>query len=118
MEQADFPLIVTQGVSFIMPFYYFNEDDLPIDLIGCTAQMQARQTVNAEDPAILDWSTTNGKIIIDEMSGSVLLSVSAADTALLEQVTNGVYDLLLTFSSGYVEKLIGGPINIVGRVTR
>lgn len=118
MDQANFPIEVIQGVSYLQPFYYFDEDGLPIDLTGCTARMQARQTVNAVDDPIFDWTTENGNISINGNAGCVLVSVSATDTAALEQLIDGVYSLLLTFPSTFVEQLIAGPINIVGEVTR
>ncbi len=118
MDQTQFPMEVIQGVNFLQAFYYFDANDRPIDLTDCTARMQARATVNAEDPPILDWSSETDEIIIDGNAGSVIVSVSAADTADIEQYADAVYDLLLTFPGGFVQQLVSGPISIVGRVTR
>ncbi|RTL04644.1 hypothetical protein EKK58_10055 [Candidatus Dependentiae bacterium] len=118
MEQANFPLEIQQGVSFLIPFYYFDENGLPIDLTDCTARMQARATVNSEDPPILDWSTEDGQISINASAGCVLVAATPADTEALEQTAEAVYDLLLTFPTGFVANLVSGPISIIGRVTR
>ena len=90
MEQADFPLLITQGVSFIQPLYYFDENNNPIDLTGCSVHMQARQTVGADNPAVLDWSDGTGEITIDATAGCVLIAASASVTEDLELMTDGV----------------------------
>lgn len=118
MGQAQFPIEVVQGVSYLQPFYYFDESGEIIDLTDCTAQMQARQTVNSDDPPILDWSTSGGEITIDGPAGCVLVSVTAEDTAALEQTVGAIYNLLLIFPSGFVQELVSGPIDIVGSTTR
>ncbi len=118
MSQSNFPIIIQQGVSYLQPFYYFNENGQPIDLTGCSARMQGRPTVNSENPPLFDWSSEDNQISIQGPQGCVMVYVSAEDTAALDQYCQGVYDLLLTFPSGLVEQLVAGPVSIVGRITR
>ncbi len=116
--QAAFPICIVQGVTYIQPFYYFDENNNPVNLTDCTAQMQARDTINASGDPILDWTTENGNIIIDPEVGLVMLKASAAATTDLAQTTSAVYSLLLTFPSGVVEELSYGPLTISGQPTR
>lgn len=112
---------IIQGATFILPLYLFNENGQPIDLTDYTAAMQGRVTVNAagDDQPIFDWNTEDGQITIEETTGTVMIVVPSAETALLPETVNAVYDLFLYSPDGLNDiRLLFGPFDIEGRVTR
>ncbi len=99
---------------------------VPSDLTDCAARMQVREHVNA-DKVIIELSTENGGILINDEEGVVELNISAASTAALKGgiaapgfpvIGKCVYDLFLTDAEGIVTPLLRGQFNIVAAVTR
>lgn len=89
-----------------------------INLTGYTMLMQLRLTANTPDPAMLELSTDNGKIVLADQgtaTGQFTITISAADAATLEA---GVYDLLATSPGGVVTRLMYGDVSIGQGVTR
>lgn len=86
---------------------------VPVDLSSFTAKMQVRK--KAGDPVILEFSTLNGRIILNNI-GEISLLVSAVDTNSLVPDTYK-YDLELTSSLNVVTRLIEGSFEIIGQIT-
>lgn len=106
---------IEQGSTFLRTITYKDSAGSPIDLSTYTARMQLRK--NIEDAsAILELTTSNGRITLGGAAGTVQLTVSAADTASLDPV-EGVYDLELVVGST-VEKLLKGTFSVIREVTR
>lgn len=84
-----------------------------IDLTGYTARMMIKRS--AADEALLELTTENGRIIITESTGSVMLYLTATETAALDW-TRGVYDLELVQGS-IVTRLIEGAVTVLPNVT-
>jgi len=104
-----------QGSTFSRSITYKNSSGDAIDLSGYTARMQLRK--NIEDAApLIELTTENGRIAITGSTGTIVLTISAADTASLNPV-EGVYDLELV-SGSTIEKLIAGTFTIKREVTR
>ena len=92
------------------------EYNLPVDLTGYTARMQIRGKL-ADTVIIKELTTTNGGIVINNSLKTITITISAADTALLDFVS-AVYSLELVSSGGEVSQLINGTLSLVKEVTR
>jgi hypothetical protein len=75
------PIIETRGDDWIWPLALLGDDDLPVDLTGCTF-----------DGAAINWrggtlplTIANGRLSIDATGGVVTISVARADTAAIPE---------------------------------
>lgn len=92
------------------------------NLVGFTARMHIRRTINTESPMIT-LTTENGRIAINPniaaypaKNNEISLSITAADTATI--ITSGVYDLEIISAGGTVSKVIRGDVTLIPEVTR
>lgn len=88
----------------------------PIDLTGYTARMQLRPTLDSTT-IIDEYTTANGKIVIDIVGCSITILVDATLTAAYT-FTSAVYSLEMVSGSGVVTQLTTGTITLVKEVTR
>ena len=103
-----------QGSTFARDIEVTNFDDSIRDLSGFTARMQVRKDMEAAS-ALVELTTENGRIAITPNTGTVSLTISAADTAALQ--FSGIYDLELIGGTGVVERLLQGNFNLDENVT-
>lgn len=90
----------------------YNE---PINLAGYTARMQIRAKI--DDVAFIDeYTTTNGKIVIDTVNYTITILVPATDTTLYS-FQSVVYSLEM-ISGNTIVPLASGTITLVKEVTR
>lgn len=92
------------------------EYNQPVDLAGYTARMHIREKLESTS-IILQLTTENNRIIIDNTQKTINLRISAADTAALT-FQQAVYNLELVSASGTVSSLIAGNIQLLKEVTR
>ena len=90
----------------------YNE---PVDLTGVTARMQIRPSLTSSE-ILLELTTENGRIAIDNVNKTISLSIDAATTAGLT-FTSAVYSLELV-KGVEVTPFINGTISLVAEVTR
>lgn len=88
----------------------------PVNLDGYTAKMQVRKRVESTE-VLIELSTDNGRIVLDDESKTINLQITALDTAEIAW-TSGVYDLELTATGGKVELLAFGNVQVTREVTR
>ncbi len=88
----------------------------PVDLAGYTARMQIRPEVSSQE-VLLELTTANGRIVLDNVAKAITMQVTAMDTAGIDW-DEGVYDLELESAGGKVELLSFGNVTIVYEVTR
>ena len=103
-----------QGATFTRDVEVTNFDDSIRILAGFTARMQVRKDLAAAS-ALVELTTENGGISITPNTGTVSLSISAADTAALQ--FSGIYDLELVGGTGVIERLLQGNFNLDMNVT-
>ena len=103
-----------QGATFTRDVEVTNFDDSIRSLAGFTARMQVRKDLEAAS-ALIELTTENGRISITPNTGTVSLTITAADTAALQ--FGGVYDLELVGSTGVIERLLQGNFNLNENVT-
>jgi hypothetical protein len=117
MAAGKYDFIIEQGATFQVKFTYQDAALNPISLVGCVVRMHARRKIT--DPEILlDVSTVNGKVIMDEASqGIIKIIVSAAETASFTWRA-AVYDIEVTYPDGVIDRILEGKISISLNVTR
>jgi zona occludens toxin (predicted ATPase) len=116
MAAATYDFDIEQGATLIKPIVWKDSTGTAVNLTGWTAKMQVRQSIASED-VLLEMSTSNGKITITPLTGSINLIFSAATTAAITW-KRGKYDLELTAADGTVVRLIEGQITVSQEITR
>ena len=103
-----------QGSTFTRDIEVTNFDDSIRSLAGFTARMQVRKDLEAST-SLIELTTENGRIVVTPNTGTVSLTISAADTAALQ--FSGIYDLELIGGTGVIERLLQGNFNLDANVT-
>lgn len=95
-----------------------DEDGNAINLAGCTARMQVRNTHEAASP-VLDLSSAgvDAPITLENATGKITIVIDAATTATLEEGPT-VYDIEVVMSNSEVVRLLQGQFIISPEVTR
>lgn len=107
---------IEQGVTLEKSIVWSDDEQEPIDLTGFTARMQVRSTITAPT-TLVELTTENDGITLGGVTGEILLTQEADDTAAYSWVT-GVYDLELVSAAGKVTRLLKGTITVDPEVTR
>jgi len=92
------------------------EWNYPISLVGYTAKMQIRETVDSPT-VILELTHLNGGIILDTTNYTITVTMTSTQTAAFSFPT-AVYSLELTDSSANVTTFIQGNLTLIAEVTR
>lgn len=92
---------------------WYNE---PVDLTNYTARMHIRDSVDAAS-FLLELTTANGRIVVNNTTKTITLTVTATDTAAIT-FTSGVYDLEMVSPAGVVTRILEGNITVREEVTR
>ena len=108
--------IIEQGATFQQTLTLKDSSDAVINLTGYTAEMDLRK--NQDDSnEVITLTTENSRITMGGAAGTILLTISATDSAALS-VGDGVYDLEITDSNGKVDRIMEGTYSIRGNVSR
>lgn len=92
------------------------EYNQPVNLTGFSARMQLRTKID-DTTTIDEYTTVNGKVIIDTAKFTIAIVVPATETAAYTFST-AVYSLELVSGTGIVTQLATGTITLVKEVTR
>jgi len=108
-EATRVDLTLQPGATLILTI----DDLVGTDITGATARMQ----VKSKDrfPVVLVVLTEATGIALGGVSGTITATLSAAQTSAIAE--NAVYDFLLTYSDGTVDKLRLGAVTLVRAVT-
>ena len=110
-------ICIFQGATFNQTLFYETGEPLaPVNLAGYTAKMHIRSKPESK-ALILELSTDNGRIILNETTGSIRLFISASDSALLSVCDKAVYDLEL-YNGAVTTRILQGNVIISPQVTR
>lgn len=107
---------IYQGSTFKFEFTVKDDVGVPVDLTGATLQSQIRQYKNSPE-VILDLAESDSISIVDAVNGSILINISADDTAMFE-IEKSVYDAEVHFANGEVYRILEGGIYTSFEVTR
>jgi hypothetical protein len=116
MVASTYDILIEQGATFMLSAIWRDAGGSPIDLTGYTARMQVRQKVTSAN-AELSLTSQAGDITLGDEAGTIVVLVSAGDTAALS-IRRGVYDLELESTSGVVTRLLEGVVTVSPEVTR
>lgn len=111
---GDLDLLIYQGATFTKNLLYKDSDGNDVDLSGFTARMQIRE--DYETPVLIELTTQNGRITLNNPTGNIRLSISAEDTEELS-FARARYDLELV-DNGVVKRLVQGRVRLDREVTR
>ena len=114
------PIIISQYASFFLAIQYRDNDHSIIPLTNYTAKMEIRKTTDSNDPPIITLEIGSG-LEIDGPNGLVLITITDEQTADFPEIggqNQGRWDLLITDASGFVTKLLYGPVTVLGTVTK
>jgi hypothetical protein len=116
MTAATHNFVIEQGATFRQALIWKDSDQVPVNLTGYVARMQARRSRTAED-AVVDLSSTTGGITLGGATGQITLNISAAVT---ETYTwpRAFYDLELVAPTGVVTRLLQGELEVSVGFTR
>lgn len=118
------PLKIEQGATFTLGFVWHQAGPVvdgevtpgdPYDLTGWVARMQIRKA--QQSPALVDASSTNGKITLGGATGRIDVKLTDEDTDLLTTKT-ALYDLELENPTGDVFRLLQGPVTVDPNITQ
>lgn len=88
----------------------------PADLAGFTARLQIRKSIPST-AVLVELTTTNGGIVLDNVDKTIKLFMTATATAALSFIT-GVYALEMISATGTVTSLLEGAVLVSKEVTR
>lgn len=107
-------ITIEAGATWRLTLAYRQPTGAPMDLVGRTARLHMRTSVDSPD-VVKALTTENGGIQLDPSDGRIVMGISATDTASMSG--SGVYDLELVAGST-VERLIEGTWTVSPEVTR
>jgi hypothetical protein len=117
MPAAKYDFEIEQGATFRLPMVWRDAEGDPIDLSGYAARMQVRGKIGDDDFLFEATSGPDGGIVIDPVAGSIVVEISAVDTAAIHW-RRGVYDLEIEAPDGFVTRLVQGAVSVSPEVTR
>lgn len=116
------PLVIEQGATFRREFQWRSgateETATPVDLTGCTARAQIRETYESTT-ALADLTTENDGIALDALTGTITLYLADTATTALPRLQRAArWDLEIVWPDGDVTRLFEGTVRIRPEVTR
>lgn len=119
---SDIEITIYQGATFRHSFTWKSGPTevsaLPVDLTGCVARAQVRET-HGSAVAIATLTTENGGVILGGATGTITLYLSAATTTAFPTPAKPVrWDLEIVWPDGDVVRLLEGQARISPEVTR
>jgi hypothetical protein len=120
MSAAIYNFTINQGETFTKSFAWANASEVPYNLTGWTARLQARAFVSSSstlfDSGGASPTTGLSVTIPTPTNGTVVVTMTAAMTSAIP--CDGVYALELTSGSGQVKRLIEGSFTISPETNR
>jgi len=103
------PIIETRGDDWIWPFTLLDDNDVPIDLTGCTF-----------DGAAIKWrigslllDTASGRLAVDAPAGAITITVARSDTNVVPDGQRARCVLPITDSLDRKSTLLIIPIKVI-----
>ena len=116
MLAGKYNIVCDQGSSFTRTLEIKTAEGTVFPLVGYTARMEVRRTLDASS-TIVSLTTANGRISINGALGTITLTLTATETAVLTQ--SGVYDLeIVETATNNVHKVVRGEFKLEKEVSR
>jgi len=107
---------IEKGATYRHTLYWKDKNGVAIDLTGCTAKMQVRESADATT-VLLELSSENNRVLFTAVDGKIELYVADQDTAGLDGL-GGVYDLEVYHPNGDTTRIVEGKVAFKSEVTR
>ena len=107
-------VVIEQGATFSLSLTYKDSTGAAINLTGFTARSKFKTSYSGTVVANL---TSSSGITLGGAAGTIVLTISATDTAAITAPSSGVYDLEIVSSGGVVTRLLEGKYNVTPEVT-
>lgn len=119
MAAGEWNILIEQGATWARTITWYSDDagTTPVDLTGYTARMQVKTYPTAGQTAIVELTTENGRIALGGAAGTIILTLTGAQTDALMETAAMVYDLELEAAGGTVTRLLEGTFEISEQVT-
>lgn len=117
MAAGKLDLVIEKGAKFEKHLTYLDKTKAPIPMAGFTARMQVRKNAQAAS-FIIELTTENGGITLNDTTGEIDLYVSGTDTAAITERGNAVYDLELVDAGSEPIKLVRGTVSFIEEITK
>jgi hypothetical protein len=114
MTPGKYNIICPQGATFSKTLTW-KIDDVPVNLTGYTARMQAKDKHKSTCAPILNVTTENGGITLGGSAGTIDILISAEETSVF-YAKEYVYDLELV-TDDIVYRIIEGKFIVTPEVT-
>jgi hypothetical protein len=114
MTPGKYNMICPQGATFSKTITW-KIDEIPVDLTGYTARMQAKDKHKSTCAPIINITTENGGITLGGEEGTIDLLIPATETSGIYP-KEYVYDLEL-IGTDFVYRLIEGKFVVTPEVT-
>lgn len=115
MAAGKYNALVERGATFKLTLI-LGSAGVPVNLTGYKARAQMREEYDSPD-AFLTFTTDDGSIVFDALTGKVTLIASAAATSAVP-VDGGVWDFELVDSLGEVTRILQGKVVVSPESTR
>lgn len=116
MAAIELNLLIERGAGYSNVITWRDEALALVSLVGATADLDVRVSQIETSTQIATFTVANGRLTLGGAAGTVTLTMTAVDTALLAAQT-GWYDLHVTLASGVTHKLAKGVVVIENGVT-
>jgi len=107
---------VDQNTTFTFTVEYKDNSGSPIDITGCTAKMQVRDTKGGSKLAFTLTSPSTGGITVDGPNGKLIVKITPTQTNKLFYPKSS-YDIMLTDTNLNKIKLLEGFMTLSRSVT-
>lgn len=107
---------IEKGATYRHTLIWKDSANVPINLTGCTAKLQARADTSSTT-VLVELSTSNSRIILTPLEGKIELYISDEDTTTIQGL-GAVYDLEIYHPNGDTTRLLEGKWVFKPEVTR
>tara|TARA_R110001592_G_scaffold41446_1_gene135163 strand:- start:1785 stop:2138 length:354 start_codon:yes stop_codon:yes gene_type:complete len=108
--------IIEQGATFGQTLTLYDSSNTLINLTGyASGSMSLKESPDAS-ANIITLTTANNRMTLGGSAGTVILTISATDTANLTP-DDGVFDLEIVSGAGVISRLIEGTYSIRRNIT-
>ena len=103
------PIIETRGDDWIWPFALLDDNEVPIDLTGCTFDGAAIKWRDGQ----LALDTASGRLVVDALAGAITITVARDDTTQVPDGQRARCVLPITDSLDHKSTLLIIPIKVI-----
>lgn len=98
------------GADFVLPFTWYDNNGMPVDLTGATVEAQLRET--SSSPDAYDFVCTH-----NSAGGRIAINLPKESTTDISY-SYGVYDVFVTLANGLRKRPLYGDVNVEDHVVK